>query len=146
MEAESFFIEPQRKNQSELIPANSARILVAEDNPVNQMVIKKLLGRMGFGNIDIAENGEQAVIQTSMFEYDAVIMDCQMPVMDGFEATIEIRRKETSSERHLLIIALTANAVAGDKEKCFAAGMDEYLAKPVDPERLRQTLGQWFLV
>jgi PAS domain S-box-containing protein len=123
----------------------SAHILLAEDNDVNQMVASEILERAGF-TCDIVCNGREAFELLKSTDYDLVLMDCQMPVMDGFEATRAIRLyeqelSETSGEsRHIPIIALTANAIKGDRDRCLEAGMDAYITKPVDAKRLRATI------
>ncbi|MCX5874957.1 MAG: response regulator [Deltaproteobacteria bacterium] len=112
------------------------QVLVVEDNQVNQMVASQLLTRVGI-LVDIAGNGQEALVALQGKTYDAVLMDVMMPVMDGLEATRAIRQ---TLRLNLPIIALTANAIKGDREKCLEAGMDEYLTKPVEMERLYQTL------
>ena len=121
--------------------ASRAHLLVVDDNPVNQRVAVKMLENMGH-RVDVAGNGIEAVEAVSRVAYAAVLMDCQMPQMDGFEATMEIRRLEPAG-RHIPIIAMTAGAMAGDKEKCLAAGMDAYLSKPVKAEALADLLALW---
>jgi PAS domain S-box-containing protein len=122
-------------------PAEARRILIAEDNDVNQMVAFAILTRVGF-DCDIVGNGRDAVEAVRKNHYDLVLMDCQMPDMDGFEATRAIRVLEQSAERprHLPIVALTANAIKGDRDACLAAGMDGYIAKPIDTLRLIETI------
>jgi len=117
-------------------------ILLVEDNKVNQMVADKMLSGMGLA-VDFAENGEKALAALAGKRYDLVLMDCQMPVLDGYEATRAFRSREPQGEKRLPIIAMTANAMAGDRQKCLEAGMDDYLAKPVKKELLRKMLGQW---
>lgn len=121
-----------------------ANILVAEDNQVNQEVALFMLKTMGC-RIDIAENGLRAVEMSADFDYDLIFMDCQMPEMDGYSATDRIRSREASekSGRHIPIIALTANAIAGDHKKCLLAGMDDYLSKPFNFKQLGKILRQW---
>ncbi len=114
-------------------------ILLAEDNKVNQIVATKLLEKFGC-TIDLAVNGQLAIDAWQNNSYDAIFMDCQMPIMDGYEATRIIREQETSVEQHIPIIALTANAMDGEAENCYAAGMDKYLTKPINKKLLRKTL------
>ncbi|MFA6900074.1 MAG: ATP-binding protein [Desulfurivibrionaceae bacterium] len=117
-------------------------ILLVEDNKVNQMVASKMLEAMGL-TVDLAENGEKALAALAEKRYDLVLMDCQMPVLDGYQATRTFRSREPLGEKRLPIIAMTANAMEGDRQKCLEAGMDDYLAKPVKKELLRKLLGQW---
>jgi signal transduction histidine kinase/two-component SAPR family response regulator len=114
------------------------RILVAEDNDINQLVTTKVLSGAGY-TCDVAENGQEALTALSKETYDLVLMDCQMPEMDGFEATRQFRERETATAtaaRPVPIIALTANAMGGDRERCLEAGMTDYLSKPIDPVKL----------
>jgi signal transduction histidine kinase/CheY-like chemotaxis protein/HPt (histidine-containing phosphotransfer) domain-containing protein len=120
-----------------------ARVLLVEDNPVNLAVARKLLSRIGI-ECDTAKDGRVAVDSVERNAYDVVLMDCQMPEMDGYEATREIRAREAASGRpRLPIVAMTANAMAGDREKCIEAGMDDYLSKPLDIGQLREALERW---
>ncbi len=109
-----------------------AHILVVEDHKVNQKMIEKMLGKLGV-TVDVVDNGEDAVTRVEKGNYDLVFMDCQMPIMDGYEATAKIRSLK-APPGHVPIIAMTAHAMAGDREKCLRAGMDDYLAKPVRKE------------
>ncbi len=111
------------------------RILVAEDNRINQKMISVVLRRAGWSH-EIAENGREAVELATSGAFDLVLMDCQMPTMDGFEATRRIRTTELAAVRHLPIVALTANAFESDREACLAAGMDEFLSKPLEAKKL----------
>jgi len=115
------------------------RILVVEDNPVNQMVVCELLDIWGC-TVVTANNGLMAVDATAKEKFDAILMDVMMPVMDGFEATAAIRTQEKLTQTHTEIIAMTANAMTGDKERCLKAGMDTYLSKPLQPAMLLERL------
>jgi len=117
------------------------RVLVAEDNVVNQKVAGLMLQRLGL-RPDFAANGHEAVEMVAMAPYDLIFMDCQMPQMDGYEAAREIRRREGSGRR-AAIVAMTAEAMAGSRENCLAAGMDDYIAKPVKPSDLLGKLERW---
>ncbi|MBN2668076.1 MAG: response regulator [Bacteroidales bacterium] len=122
-----------------------ARILIAEDNPVNQTVTRRILDKYGFKS-DIVANGNEAIDALEHFPYDVVLMDCQMPELDGFEATKLIRANKTNlNNRDIPIIAMTAFAMKGDKEKCFLAGMDDYITKPIKPEELIKTVSKWIM-
>ena len=132
----------QRSVSDEALPFS--HILIAEDNPINRKLARRLLEKLGC-RVDVASNGIEAVDMWSSLPYDAIFMDCQMPEMDGFEATAEIRRREhiRGPARHIPIVALTATAMAGDREKCLAAGMDDFLSKPIQPGMLRSALERW---
>jgi PAS domain S-box-containing protein len=119
----------------------NARILVVEDDDSNQKFVLRVLQKIGY-QADLAVDGSRAVEAVKKSRYDLVLMDIQMPGMDGIEATAKIRFLE-GSDRHTTIIGLTANALAGDRERCLAAGMDDYLSKPVSIDRLRAALNQW---
>ncbi|MFC1851257.1 response regulator, partial [candidate division CSSED10-310 bacterium] len=114
--------------------------LLVEDNSINQQVATEILQNVGI-IVEIADNGEQAVRKVDQIPYDAVLMDIQMPVMDGYEATRLIRKKARHST--LPIIAMTAHAMKGDREKCFAAGMDDYVTKPIAANHLLSALAKW---
>jgi signal transduction histidine kinase/DNA-binding response OmpR family regulator len=117
------------------------RILVAEDNPVNQMVVVEFLNRLGVQSV-VVPNGEQAVAAVRADPFDLVLMDCHMPAMDGFQATAAIRGMGFTSDR-LPVIALTASAMASDREQCLAAGMDDFLTKPLRRDALSAALARW---
>jgi two-component system, sensor histidine kinase and response regulator len=114
---------------------------LAEDNPVNQKLALLLLQKAGF-SVDVVGNGLQAVAKVKEEIYSAVLMDVQMPEMDGLEATARIRQ-EAGADEHVPIIAMTADALKGDRERCLEAGMDDYLSKPLDPRLLFKKLDQW---
>jgi len=117
------------------------RILVAEDNAVNQRLMARMLEKLGYP-FDLAENGKEAVTAFDTMPYDLVLMDCHMPEMDGFEATAQIRGLEPAGV-HTPIIAVTANVMKGDRERCLAAGMDDYLPKPLTLDVLADALLRW---
>src|SRR6478672_12632852 len=127
-----------------LTAPRNARVLLVEDNPVNLMVGQRLLGVLGV-DCDTAHNGDVALLRMAAARYDLVLMDCQMPVMDGYTATRRWRENEvaTGEGQHLPIVAMTANAMAGDRQKCLDAGMDDYLAKPVTRAELERCLHRW---
>ncbi|PRH81506.1 hybrid sensor histidine kinase/response regulator, partial [Arenimonas caeni] len=119
------------------------RLLLVEDNPVNLMVAQRLVGLLGL-SCETAENGEKALERMVQGNLDVVLMDCQMPVKDGYTATREWRQHELANNLpRLPVIAMTANAMAGDRQKCLDAGMDDYLSKPVDRRLLEATLARW---
>lgn len=126
-----------------VLPKLTGRVLLAEDNPVNQEVASAMLQRVGV-SMKIANNGQEAVDLLQLESFDLVLMDCQMPIMDGFEATASIRQREADLGLPAIpIIALTANAISGDREHCLARGMDDYLSKPFAQEQLHELLARW---
>ena len=136
---------PEQGGAEELEPeqvGSGMRVLLVEDNRVNLRVAMGMLGRIGC-SVDTASNGREAVAILAMESYDLVLMDCHMPEMDGFEATAAIRAAEAPGGRRMPIVALTANAIEGDRERCLAAGMDDYLAKPIRLADLRQVVERW---
>ena len=120
---------------------HTATILLVEDNAVNQIVAQSLLGMAGY-RVEIAANGLMGVAAWQRGSYDAILMDCQMPEMDGYEATAEIRKCEAGKSR-VPIIALTASAMVGERERCLAAGMDDFLSKPIQAAELQRVLANW---
>lgn len=128
------------------MPASSRdgalRILLAEDNPVNQKLTTEFLKKLGH-EVVVAVDGHAALSALQQTCFDLVLMDVQMPGMDGIETTAEIRRTERVSGKHIPIVALTAHAMKGDQEKCFRAGMDDYLSKPASLTSLRVMLEKW---
>ncbi len=125
--------------------AGQTSVLIVEDNPVNMLMAQTMLKQTGF-KIHAASNGQIAVDVYKTNELDLILMDCQMPVMDGFTASREIRELEKQSGRHIPIIALTANAFKEDKEACLAAGMDDFLSKPFKKKQLLDVMEQWLAV
>lgn len=123
-------------------PQQSLRILLAEDNPVNQKVALRQLQSLGY-LADVVANGQEVLDLLEQVKYDLVFMDCQMPVMDGYEATRRLRQRERGSGHHTVVIALTANAMHEDRERCLQAGMDDYLSKPVLKEDLERVINYW---
>lgn len=119
----------------------SASVLVVEDNLVNQKMVVRMLEKIGC-HVDVAVNGLEAVKRAGQSSYDLIFMDCQMPEMDGYEATAEIRRYENDL-KHTPIIAMTAHAMQGDREKCLQAGMDDYIPKPIKKESLTGIIQKW---
>jgi signal transduction histidine kinase/ActR/RegA family two-component response regulator len=122
----------------------SGRILLAEDNHINQRVTQKLVERLGY-SVDVVADGRQACDTSARESYDLILMDCQMPEMDGYQAAAEIRGR-TGPNRRTPIVALTASAMQGDRERCLAVGMDDYIAKPPPLEVLASTIDRWIRV
>jgi signal transduction histidine kinase/CheY-like chemotaxis protein len=118
-------------------------VLVAEDNAVNQLLAVRLLERCGY-RADVVSDGREALEALGQKRYAAVLMDCQMPEMDGYEATAEIRRRERP-DHHIPVIAMTAHSMSGDRERCLAAGMDDYVSKPIKPVHLSAALSRWVM-
>lgn len=135
--------EQSHHTASGVVRPEDARILVAEDHPLNQLLIKQIMSKFGIKSYEIVPNGVEALKAYQRGPWTAILMDCQMPEMDGYSATIDIRKIEEDTKVHVAIIAMTANAMVGDKEKCLDCGMDEYLSKPVNIEKLKEILSQW---
>jgi signal transduction histidine kinase/CheY-like chemotaxis protein/HPt (histidine-containing phosphotransfer) domain-containing protein len=135
---------PQAVPPETAYPIPPARLLLVEDNPVNLLVAQKLLSVLGY-ECDTASNGEIALSHMASGSYDLVLMDCQMPVLDGYSATRRWREHEAAQApgRRLPIVAMTANAMAGDRQRCLDAGMDDYLSKPVARDQLEACLRRW---
>ncbi len=132
--------EKEVNSQDAIRSLQGAHVLLVEDNEVNMELAVELLEEAGL-NVDVALNGEEAIQKVKQTSYDGVLMDCQMPIMDGFEATKRIRQDERFA--NLPILAMTANAMAGDKEKCIAAGMNDHIPKPIDVNQLYSTMAKW---
>ncbi len=125
-------------------PKRPGRILLAEDNAVNQMVARGMLRQLGYDSIDTVANGVQAIEMLSRTDYDLVLMDCQMPELDGYETTRLIRSETSTVRNHrIAIVAMTAHAMPEDRSKCLEAGMDDYVAKPLSRDSLRRLVDRW---
>jgi CheY-like chemotaxis protein len=119
------------------------RVLVAEDQRTNWMLIERLLAKRGHSAVN-APDGQAVLTKLESESFDLILMDCQMPVLDGYETSREIRRREDAEQRsHVPIVAMTASAMRGDRERCLAAGMDDYIAKPIDSDKLDELLARW---
>jgi len=132
---------PDRPSEEDLSARKTFKILVAEDLPDNRQLILLMLEEIGY-KADWVSNGQQALDRAAAKEYDIILMDCQMPILDGYKATKQLRDRE-GDDRHTTVIGLTANAMAGDRQKCLDAGMDDYISKPISLETLEQTLSRW---
>lgn len=126
-----------------VLAKENIKVLLAEDNLINQRVATKLLENIGF-TIDIAQNGQEAINMAKQIPYDLIFMDMNMPVMDGLEATRKLRQLELSSPKKPIIIAMTANAMKEDKDRCLEAGMDDFISKPVTLDSARALIDKWF--
>jgi CheY-like chemotaxis protein len=134
-------IVTQQELQARRSRASSRRVLVAEDVVVNQRVVSRALEKLGY-EVAVVNNGREAVDAWATGRFDLILMDCQMPEMDGYAATQAIRQREADGKR-IPIVALTAHAMKGADQECFAAGMDDYLSKPIDREQLRTCLQRY---
>lgn len=132
--------ERQAESRAAANALRGAHLLLVDDNDVNQEVAQEILGDIGV-TLDVANNGQEALDRLAIGEYDGVLMDCQMPVMDGYEATRRLR--QLPKTREIVVIAMTANALVGDKEKCLAAGMNDFVAKPIDVDQLFMVMARW---
>jgi CheY-like chemotaxis protein len=131
----------QSLTPKQLSQRSNSRILLAEDNPTNRKVAVKLLEKLGY-KAEVAANGQEVLSRLERETYDLILMDCQMPIIDGYAATQEIRRRQGDLQ-HTIIIAMTANAMKEDRDKCIAAGMDDYVSKPISKDRMQAVLQQW---
>jgi two-component system, sensor histidine kinase and response regulator len=131
--------DPALVTRHSLHESRCPHILLAEDNFVNQRLAVRLLEKRGH-HVTVAANGREALAVIEKQQCDLVLMDVQMPVMDGFEATTAIRENEKTTGAHIPIVAMTANAMKGDKERCLAIGMDAHITKPIEPQQLFQTI------
>jgi CheY-like chemotaxis protein len=134
-------VPPARSGERRRPPGRRPRVLLVDDSAVNQKVSIAMLSQMGC-RVAVVSSGREALEALSQTAYDLVLMDCQMPEMDGYQTTLEIRRREGAG-RHTPVVALTANAMPGDRDRCLMAGMDDYIAKPVRPEVLQTVLSPW---
>jgi CheY-like chemotaxis protein/HPt (histidine-containing phosphotransfer) domain-containing protein len=141
--AEALGIQTRRAQIPASVPGagSSPLILVAEDNEINQVLAVRVLERRGY-RVEVVENGRLALEALDRGSYAAVLMDCQMPELNGYDATTELRRREGDGSR-TPVIAMTGNALRGDREKCLASGMDDYLPKPLNPGNLDRALRRW---
>ena len=130
-----------RHTITEAIAREAPRLLVVDDNPVNQKVAVKMLEKLGC-RVDLAGNGMEALAAICRHQYPLVFMDCQMPDLDGLETTRLLRSQEKPGE-HLPVIAMTANAMEGDRESCLKAGMDDFISKPIITSDLKKILARW---
>ena len=132
-------------HSSRELPQFIARVLVVEDNAINQKVAQGVLKKFGV-QVDLAANGEEALTSLENLPFDLVLMDCQMPVMDGYEATQQIRHPQSKvRNRDIPIIAMTANSMEGDREKCLAVGMNDFISKPINPNKVQEALKRWLI-
>jgi CheY-like chemotaxis protein len=123
-------------------PTRPLRVLVAEDDRINRRLLEGMLQRERC-EIEFAENGQEAVDQFSRKQFDLIFMDCQMPVMDGLEATRQIRKRDCQVKSRTPIVALTAHAIEEAEESCLSAGMDDFVTKPIRPKEIQQILSRW---
>lgn len=132
-----------QKLGSGIIAPDQVRILVAEDHPMNQILITKILQRFGIVAFEIVDNGVDALVRYHKAPWDIILMDCHMPKKNGYDTTTDIREHERNTPAHIPIVAMTANAMAGEREKCLLLGMDAYISKPIDFDAFKAVLSQW---
>lgn len=135
--------ESLQERNSDTVPASQARILISEDHRMNQLYVRKLMQSMGILHFDVVEDGEAALMHMQTKKYDLVLMDCHMPIKSGYDAAAEQREWEKHTGGHIPIVAMTASAMMGDRQKCLEAGMDDYIAKPVDKDMLVRIMKRW---
>ena len=133
---------PQITQAAGPVPAPTGTVLIVEDDALNQRVTVALLERIGF-SCEVADNGEEALDILAERSIDAILMDCRMPVMDGWETTRRIRQDEAEGDRHIPILAMTAGGNQADRDRCFKVGMDDFVPKPVKPKELEEALRRW---
>lgn len=133
---------PQTTHGQQVMP-EELRVMVAEDNPLNQLFMEKMLDGFGFKHVHMAGDGQQALEAYLKHEFDLIFMDCHMPHKNGYEVSSAIRELERGTSRHVPIIAMTANVMFGERDKCIEAGMDEYIGKPIDLDHFRHMLSRW---
>jgi len=131
------------KARAGTLPPDQTRVLIAEDQLMNQILMTKVMKRFNISTFKIVKNGVEAVHEFLAAPWDIILMDCHMPEMNGYDATRAIRKHERATGKHVPIVALTANAMMGDKEECFRSGMSDYASKPINLDELQEILGQW---
>jgi CheY-like chemotaxis protein len=136
------------QGEQKSLPASTStlqqyRILVVEDNSVNQLLALTMLRKLGYSAHAVANGREALVALSGPTSYDLVLMDCQMPEMDGYQTTQAIRKQEQNTGKHIPIVALTANALKDDEQKCLMSGMDDYLSKPIRKSALAEVIHRW---
>ena len=136
--------EPTHEEGASLKSYDGIHVLIAEDDPINQSLAVAFLTKLG-GKVDTADNGKEALEKYRKNSYDLIFMDCEMPVMDGYEATKAIRQLEKKTEHHIPILAMTAYAGRGDREFCLAAGMDDHIPKPITVNVLETVLEKFLI-
>ena len=133
---------PENKEKLVTLDGKNKKILLVEDNKINQLLAVKILENLSF-SVEVAENGQLGIEAYQAQKYDLILMDCQMPVLDGYQATKQIRLLEKDNDNNIPIIGLTANAMKGDREACLDSGMNDYVTKPIDVKTFQDTLNKW---